>query len=233
MNKLEQIKVLVEEALKDFQQLPALDYHKNLKQILTDLAKRSAEIDYGDWSACALKNWNTVEIMKEYNTRLLGDVKEEVKQEQPALQLLPKQMPEWFITYFNDRGNDAATCWSHIVLRFGTQSNNLQPLPENRPEWFMTALTNPLTDRQKLWNKIIQYFGTQPREWWRDLKKGDKFMYGKEIRVFLGYIAIVDEHHRSFNVNDCSPYISPEEELIKTFSPEQKKLWEMMKEGKA
>ena len=44
-----------------------------------------------------------------------------------GLQPLPEAMPEWFVTYFNNRGNDAATCWSHMVVLFGTQPS----------EWWM------------------------------------------------------------------------------------------------
>ena len=120
----------------------------------------------------------------------------------------------------------------------------LQPLPEKMPEWFMdqflqqSALEN--------WNKVRQHFGTQPREWWMDLKKGDKFIYDytpfnyKEIREFseLLYVEesknylIIDSKDVFFRIQFCSPCTDPEAEFIATLTLEQLAMYKHVKEGK-
>ena len=62
---------------------------------------------------------------QEYCVAVLTTLAEEASKND--LKPLPKAMPEWFVTYFNNRGNDAATCWSHMVVLFGTQPS----------EWWM------------------------------------------------------------------------------------------------
>lgn len=177
----------------------------------------------------------------EHGVTLLETDCQEIERFLPQqLQPLPDKMPDWFLPITREIGGVSTYTydfrlqeWNKFKQHFGTPSNNLQPLPDQMPEWFGSYFQGHESFALACYSVCKTVFGNEkPREWWMDLQKGDKFMYGKEIRVFLGYIAIVDEHHRNFNVNDCSPYTDPEEELIKTFTPEQKKLWEMMKEGK-
>jgi hypothetical protein len=73
----------------------------------------------------ALKKLAGSNLGETYTTNILTTLAE--KASQNGLQPLPKAMPEWFVTYFNNRGNDAATCWSHMVVLFGTQPS----------EWWM------------------------------------------------------------------------------------------------
>ena len=221
MNKLKQIEALVEEAIEKIEKAGLKDFRNFRKQILTDLAKRSAQIDEEDWEDSS-HAW-IGDTIKEYNTRLRCEVKEDLHPAiqhvnaegelstetvkainklaevafntpiNPALQPLPKKMPEWFVTYFNNRGNDAATCWSHMV----------------------------------------SYFGTQPREWWQNLKKGDKFVYdngvdfdvrtfnGKYYCVYGNYILFsIEEGDIGFNVSSCSPYTDPAQSFRSKLTPE-------------
>ncbi len=198
MNKLKQIEALVEEA---FIKLGIVTRNTNEKKILIDFGRKCAEIDEEDWEDSS-RTW-IGDTIKTYNSRLLGDEKKEVKQEQPALQPLPEQMPEWFASYFNGRGNDAVSCYIHCKYTFGTPT----------------------------------------REWWKDLKKGDKFIYDytpfnyKEIREFseLLYVEesknylIIDSKDVFFRIQFCSPYTDPEAELRKTLNPDQIKLLDEMK----
>ncbi len=201
MNKLKQIEALVEEA---FIKLGIVTRNTNEKKILIDFGRKCAEIDEEDWEDSS-RTW-IGDTIKTYNSRLLGDEKKEVKQEQPALQPLPEQMPEWFASYFNGRGNDAVSCYIHCKYTFGTQ----------------------------------------PREWWMDLKKGDKFMYGDgidgEIRTFNGHYSCIEDNYFLYSmeegdsigigVGNCTPYTDPEAEFIATLTPEQLAMYKHVKEGK-
>ena len=226
MNKLKQIEALVEEAIEKLRMVGGInpDQRPYCMKILTDLAKKSAEI---------------------------GDV------DQPALQPLPEEIPKLLLNdldpyrfwhesenCFNYHFSDIKKLYNLFRKHFGTPSNNLQPLPEKMPEWFMdqflqqSALEN--------WNKVRQHFGTQPREWWMDLKKGDKFIYDytpfnyKEIREFseLLYVEesknylIIDSKDVFFRIQFCSPCTDPEAEFIATLTLEQLAMYKHVKEGK-
>ena len=122
----------------------------------------------------------------------------------------------------------------------------LQPLPEQMPEWFIEALTYldiHSIDKVGLYTLLCQYFGTQPREWWMDLQKGDKFMYGDgidgEIRTFNGHYSCIEDNYFLYSmeegdsigigVGNCTPYTDPEAQLRKTLNPDQIKLLDEMK----
>lgn len=160
MSKLKQIEALVEEAHEKLRMVGGInpDQQPYCMEILTDLAKRSAEI---------------------------GDV------DQPALQPLPEQMPEWV--------NSAI---------FEVRRGKITPTA-----FYMV---------------LCQHFGTQPREWWMDLKTGDKFMYGKNAYEFDA-ILLRTVNDYTYNIDNCSPYTDPEAQLRKTLNPDQIKLLDEMK----
>jgi hypothetical protein len=220
MNKLKQIKALVEEAIEKLRMVGGInpDQRPYCMKILTDLAKKSAEI---------------------------GDV------DQPALQPLPS---------VDELENELATLWGkdiamivrgvakYLHTKYGTPSNNLQPLPEKMPEWFASYFNGRGNDAVSCYIHCKYTFGTQPREWWMDLKKGDKFIWvspitkQEHIIKWNGalYYNEIDgwslgellEEKVAYFVKDCSPYTDPEAELRKTLNPDQIKLLDEMKEGK-
>lgn len=90
----------------------------------------------------------------------------------------------------------------------------LQPLPEEMPDWF-----NTFNGAYLKYNEIRQHFGTQPREWWQDLKKGDKFMCDNESWVF-NEMALCTDDERGFYLSECSPYTNPTQSFREKLTPE-------------
>lgn len=236
MNKLKQIEALVEEA---FIKLGIVTRNTNEKKILIDFGRKCAEIDEEDWEDSS-RTW-IGDTIKTYNSRLLGDEKKEVKQEQPALQPLPEEIPKLLLNdldpyrfwdesenCFNYHFSDIKKLYNLFRKHFGTPSNNLQPLPEQMPEWFASYFNGRGNDAVSCYIHCKYTFGTQPREWWKDLKKGDKFMYLKNTYE-LDAILLRSEEDYSFYIEDCSPYTDPEAQLRKTLNPEQIKLLDEMK----
>jgi hypothetical protein len=65
---------------------------------------------------------------------------------------------------------------------------------------------------QDVINLRLKYEGllNHPREWWQDLKKGDKFMRGNDIHKFSNInIALVNEKGEFYYVGFCTPYTPP------------------------
>lgn len=95
----------------------------------------------------------------------------------------------------------------------------LQPLPEEMPDWF-----NTFNGAYLKYNEIRQHFGTPPREWWMDLKKGDKFLWNNgeylELKVFDGEIYLKDKEEHIFYVSKCSPYTDPAQSFRSKLTPE-------------
>lgn len=107
----------------------------------------------------------------------------------------------------------------------------LQPLPEALPDFMLHYNRSELSSLQ-LWEKIRQHFGTQPRDWWHDLKKGDKFIRNglpHPIEFDAVRLRGVDEEY--YHVDSCSPYTSPTDTFRSKLSPElQEEFDKLMKE---
>jgi len=223
MNKLKQIEALVEEV---FIQLGIVTRNAKEKKILVDFGRKCAEIDEEDWEESS-HAW-IGDTIKEYNTRLRGDEKEEVKQEET--------MADKFREYLKTTPREQLQKdWDEVLSTYNDRPIKrepaLQPLPDEVPEWFITPWKSTLGDitmRVEEWHKILDHFGTQPREWWMDLKKGDKFMYGKNAYE-LDAILLRTVNDYTYNIDNCSPYTDPEAQLRKTLNPEQIKLLDEMK----
>lgn len=174
MKKLQEINRLVEEAITRLEIVKP-----QTKEILTSLARKCAEINKEDYHDCYNTPGNTI---NNYNARLdYGQVEEVKKEEKPALQPLPEEVPEWFMPTGRDYRVDT-------------------------------------------WKKVIQHFGTPPREWWMDLKKGDKFVYNDgvdgEVRTFRGIIYLAVEKDIICNLSNCSPYTDPAQSFRSKLTPE-------------
>jgi hypothetical protein len=213
MNKLKQIEALVEEV---FIQLGIVTRNAKEKKILVDFGRKCAEIDEEDWEESS-HAW-IGDTIKEYNTRLRGDEKEELH---PAIQ------------HVNVEGELTPEIVKAINKLAEVAYNTpikpaLQPLPEKMPDDFLGEFTMSSSFRQKIYDYVIQHFGTPPRAWWMDLKKGNKFMYGKNAYE-LDAILLRTVNDYTYNIDNCSPYTDPEAQLRKTLNPEQIKLLDEMK----
>lgn len=118
-------------------------------------------------------------------------------------------------------------------------SDELQPLPEEMPEWLNDDLMHFCQTSKRpaqIWQDIVRHYGTHPREWWMDLKPGDKFTY-KDGRLFtfngkhfIGHGITMSEI--TMPVTMCRPYTEPtlEEKFIASLSPEQKEAYKKLKQ---
>lgn len=131
-------------------------------------------------------------------------------------------------TEYNSRLRDGQ------VEEMPEQKPALQPLPEEVPEWFMHTSSKGI--RTSIWNQLRYYYGTQPREWWRDLKEGDKFLWNNgeylELKVFDGEIYLKDKEEHIFYVSKCSPYTDPAQSFRDKLSPEMQVEFDKLMEGK-
>jgi len=207
MNKLKQIEALVEEV---FIQLGIVTRNAKEKKILVDFGRKCAEIDEEDWEESS-HAW-IGDTIKEYNTRLRGDEKEELH---PAIQ------------HVNVEGELTPEIVKAINKLAEVAYNTpikpaLQPLPEKMPDDFLGEFTMSSSFRQKIYDYVIQHFGTQPREWWMDLKKGDKFMnHLKQTVVFNDFLLEYENNGFAKScAKNCSPYTDPTQSFRDKLSPE-------------
>lgn len=198
MNKLKQIEVLVEESHEKLRMVGGInpDQRPYCMEILTDLAKRSAKIDRGDFQ----DSWG----VEEYNSRLRGEVKCTCKNP-----LEYANCDKKCVRYYEEVGQEQPA---------------LQPLPDNAPEWLQESLTevyNNRMDMRLFYSILKRHFGTQPREWWMDLKKGDKITDDTgNIRTFTGTVFLETGASVICDVTKCSPYTDPTQSFRDKLSPE-------------
>lgn len=187
------------------------------------------EINKEDWCSSGGMLGNAI---KDYNSRLRdGQVEtpepkqEEVKEQtkNPSSKYYP------LFKYFLDE---------YLVMLHETDCQEIEKLLNSQP-----AL-QPLPSADKLgyeiYNKssliddlehciflaeyIISKYGTQPREWWMDLKKGDKFMCDNGVdhdeKTFRGVIYLAAEQPEICDLSKCSPYTDPTQSFRSKLTPE-------------
>lgn len=132
------------------------------------------------------------------------------------------------ILYYNSRLRDGQV---ETPEQKQEEKPALQPLPEALPDFMLHYNRSELSSLQ-LWEKIRQHFGTQPREWWMDLKKGDKFVFNngaiREVKTFNGIIDKSsikvylgnEESEVRFVIDYCSPYTDPAQSFRSKLTPE-------------
>lgn len=110
----------------------------------------------------------------------------------------------------------------------------LQPLPSDAPDSLYELLRDDETSAIDVWEWFKVNFGTQPREWWHNLKKGDKFLHDDgmegEIRTYDGHYVCIngfffiysteEGEGVRFSVGNCAPYTDPTQSFRDKLSPE-------------
>lgn len=127
---------------------------------------------------------------------LISEWQEEVNPEQPTLQPLPdchpssKYYPLW--KYMRDEhGVTLLETDCQEIERLLPQQ--LQPLPEQMPEWFQSWFDDKSV-AEAIYDDCKEEWGTPPREWWQDLKKGDKFVdENDKVRIYDGILFLSAE----------------------------------------
>lgn len=137
-----------------------------------------------------------------------------------TLQPLPDEIPPE-IHVFTGSPGISADVWRWMKNKFGIPSNNLQPLPEKMPAWVNSAIIDVIRGvitPTAFYMVLCQHFGVKPREWWKELKNGDKFMFHGFIKTFNGKYAHIEGNYYLYSnetntiglaVEHCSPYIEP------------------------
>lgn len=89
----------------------------------------------------------------------------------------------------------------------------LQPLPNSYllSEEIYDLEWHTLTpqDCEKLADYLISRYGTPKRDWWMDLKEGDKFMYVGDVKDFF-HFSLSCKNGMDYPVLNCAPYIEPQ-----------------------
>ncbi len=172
------------------------------------------------------------DTVKEYNSTL---------EDHQVLQPLPDEMPNWFrhklSTYSNER---VESIWNELIKHYGTPTKKeLVSVDELEKEFLSIVRSLPLVGGafhiSLLAQHIIDTYSLNPtkREWWMDLKEGEKFKDGKGgVFIFDGMFYIGSDGVYSHPANKSTPYIEPTifDKFMASLSDEQKKMYEEMKE---
>ncbi len=161
-----------------------------------------------------------------------------------VLQPLPSEMPELFGGSIDKRFyiTDTVTMddlYQEIRNHYGTPTKKeLVSVEELGKE--IADIHVPFGDERKLSRLIAQHiidtYSLNPpkREWWMDLKEGEKFKDGKGgVFIFDGMFYIGSDGVYSHPANKSTPYIEPSihDKFMASLSDEQKKMYEEIKES--
>jgi hypothetical protein len=128
-----------------------------------------------------------------------------------VLQPLPSEMPLDFKKI--DYKENPIQVWRWIVSRFGTPTKKELVSVEKLDEEIcaLHRVIMPATSKL-IAQHIIDTYSLNPpkREWWMDLKEGDKFI-GSDGRVctFNGNHIVESSNNGNYYLNRCTPYIEP------------------------
>ena len=177
----------------------------------------------------------TKRIVQEYNSAI---------EDHQVLQPLPSEMPELFGGSIDKRFyiTDTVTMddlYQEIRNHYGTPTKKeLVSVEELGKE--IADIHVPFGDERKLSRLIAQHiidtYSLNPakREWWMDLKEGEKFKDGKGgVFIFDGMFYIGSDGVYSHPANKSTPYIEPSihDKFMASLSDEQKKMYEEIKES--
>jgi len=152
----------------------------------------------------------------------------------PALQSLPKEMPEGFMSIAN-QWNDLKTdtclfeVWDWVQSNYGTpQKQELPSVEELESEISRLRAIDLYTSKQIAQHILNKYaLHSQEKEWWMKLKKGDKFRYYGKLMEYSGeYVSyLIDKNNNCHLISDCTPYTESElEKGLKTADENTKNL---------
>jgi len=136
----------------------------------------------------------------------------------PALVPLPKEMPEWFAPHMT-----RAELWDQVVSYYGTPEPkpSLPTVEELRDKMYRWVGSVDLDECEILAQNLHEKYSLPTREWWQDLKEGDKFMYAGEAYEYYGYevnirgeVTLWGKSTWKFRLSGCTPYTPPSAQEI-------------------
>lgn len=210
----------------------------SLKQILEEELPdfNPYKIDEERMSAC-LKKYNSIpynstitkQAIQEYNSTL-----------PPALVPLPKEMPDEFHKARAKYNSDML--WHWVVKHYGTPEPkpSLPSVEELEDElWKVCSKNHAPSDL--IYMKIAQHlhdkYSLKPREWWQDLKEGDKFVWKGQVKTFRNYEIehklYIDPFHSMVYcpASECTPYTITADEIIAKYNLSEEEV-RVIREGK-
>lgn len=187
----EHIKQILSEELPDFQRID----EERMGKILNNIVGSSIYYDQ------LLQKSVTLEAVRIYNSTL-----SKAPAQPPALKPLPKEMPK-DLTRFA-MGHDVYEVWDKIISEYGT--------PEPKPS--LPTVEELAKEMLNVWNVntfnevaeyVINKYSLHAREWWQDLKEGDKFMYAGQAIIHSGNIYLGVLNSAPALLKNCTPYTPP------------------------
>ena len=145
----------------------------------------------------------TRKAIKIYNSTL---------EDHQVLQPLPKDKPDWFEWSLDTSKYDL---WDELVKTYGTPTKKeLVSVEELEKEIYDSTVNLNDNECKVLAKNLVNKYGLNPpkREWWMDLKEGDKFMkgcYTYELSNLDSHVRLYTEQNGYFLAEECQPYIEP------------------------
>jgi hypothetical protein len=228
-------KELIEKIMKD---LPAgattWEIEESLKKNLPDFSRIDEERIFDLYRTLSFKDtiqeYNSTlppalkplpkDMPKEYNSlatpyQVWLQVQQEYGTPANNLQPLPKEKPKWF-----HNGISYHDLWSMVCLNYGTPAPkpDLPTVEELAKEMLNVWNVNTFNEVAEY---VIDKYSLHPREWWQDLKEGDKFMYAGEAYEYYGYevnirgeVTLWGKSTWKFRLSGCTPYTPPSAQEI-------------------
>lgn len=159
-------------------------------------------------------------FMSIYNRTHSGDVQDSVQEYNStvseALQPLPLDAPDGFVNLFN--GNHRPKqIWDYILHHYGTPTKK-ELVSVEELAVIIKAVWRGVDKGGDIAKGIAQHIidtyslNSTKREWWMDLKEGDKFMCGEIVHIFKKFHHLTKlyfSENYCVDISYCTPYIEP------------------------
>lgn len=109
---------------------------------------------------------------------------------------------------------DLKWVWDVIYKHYGTPPRQELPSVDELKKELADVWDSQYAPQVPVWELLAQHLVTkyklpsQPREWWMDLKVGDKFMVNNKIQVFSS-LMINSIKGDEYFIDACTPYVEP------------------------
>ncbi len=136
-------------------------------------------------------------VVKEYNSTL----------EKP-LKRLPIEPPSWFNDF-----HGAYVKWKQLIDTYGTSPRQELPSVEELEREINKMYWGSKNGFIEIAQHLVNKYQLPSREWWMDLKEGDKFMYDGEVKIFSELVReeiYLESDGIGHLLSACTPYVEPE-----------------------
>lgn len=144
-------------------------------------------------------------------TRMYVDKYNSTLEDHQVLQPLPKDKPDWFEWSLDTSKYDL---WDELVKTYGTPTKKELVSVEELEKEIRIAYNKVDSSWKSIAQHIIDTYSLHPnrREWWMDLKEGDKFMKGSEVFTLMrldSNVRLYTKAQGYFISDECTPCIEP------------------------